>query len=104
MLEDPELWYPHGYGSQPRYYLDAEVQAGGKAIHTLSRRVGLRQADLIQESDIHGKSFYFRVNGIDIFAGGNCWIPADNFIPRLSAEKYKEWVSLMVEGNQIMTR
>lgn len=103
-IQGPELWFPHGYGLQLRYYLDAEISAGGKILHTLTRRVGFRQADLIQETDVYGKSFYFRVNGVDVFAGGNCWIPGDNFTPRLSVEKYREWIALMVEGNQIMTR
>jgi beta-mannosidase len=103
-LQRLSLWYPHGYGEQNRYFLDAELFRGAEAIHLETRRVGFRRAELIQEPDIHGKSFYFRVNGVDIFAGGSCWIPADNFTPRLSPEKYRQWMELMVEGNQIMTR
>ncbi|KAH8697483.1 glycoside hydrolase superfamily [Talaromyces proteolyticus] len=103
-LQNVALWYPHGYGSQSLYYIDGEVFTNDKAVHLLARRVGFRRAELIQEADIYGKAFYFRVNGIDIFAGGNCWIPADSCIPRLSAERYRQWIRLMVEGNQIMTR
>lgn len=103
-IQTLSLWYPHGYGDQPRYYLDAEISTRGKAVHLMTRRIGFRRAELIQEPDIYGKSFYFRINGVDVFAGGNCWIPADCFTPRLSEEKYRQWVALMVEGNQIMTR
>jgi beta-mannosidase len=103
-LPKPYLWYPHGYGEQHRYFLDAELFKGQDAVHLITKRIGFRRTVLIQEPDIHGKSFYFRVNGVDIFAGGSCWIPADNFTPRLSPEKYKQWMALMVEGNQIMTR
>jgi beta-mannosidase len=103
-LQNPSLWYPHGYGSQPRYYLDCELIVHGIAVQVLAKKIGFRRAELIQEVDVYGKSFYFRVNGIDVFAGGSCWIPADNFIPRLSPEKYREWMKLMVESNQIMTR
>jgi beta-mannosidase len=27
-----------------------------------------------------GKTFYFRVNGVDVFCGGSDWIPADSFV------------------------
>lgn len=103
-LKKPDLWYPHGYGAQSRYFLDAELFRDGIKVHHVTRRIGFRQALLIQEPDLDGKSFYFRLNGVDIFAGGSCWIPADNFIPRLSSNAYRQWVRLMVDGNQIMTR
>lgn len=103
-IQNPSLWYPHGYGSQPRYSLHCELIVGGSTVQLLTKRIGFRRAELIQEVDIYGKSFYFRVNGIDVFAGGSCWIPADNFIPRISPEKYREWMKLMVESNQVMTR
>jgi beta-mannosidase len=103
-FQNPELWYPHGYGSQPLYTLACELIAGGNVVQTLTKKIGFRTVELIQEPDPFGKSFYFRINGIDVFAGGSCWIPADNFIPRISPEKYRAWMELMVESNQIMTR
>lgn len=103
-VQKPSLWNPHGYGDQYRYFLDAELFRGEVVVQIVTKRIGFRRAELIQEADIHGKSFYFRVNGVDVFAGGSCWIPADNFTPRLSPEKYRQWIGLMVEGNQIMTR
>ena len=103
-LHKPSLWNPHGYGDQYRYSLDAELFRGGVAVQLVTKRIGFRRAELIQEADINGKSFYFRINGVDVFAGGSCWIPADNFTPRLSPEKYRQWISLMVDGHQIMTR
>lgn len=104
VLQSPSLWYPHGYGAQPRYLLEASLLESGLAVHQVVRKIGFRKAELVQEVDIHGKSFYFRINGIDVFAGGSCWIPADNFVPRISPERYRKWLELMVEGNQVMTR
>ena len=103
-LQNLELWYPHGYGNQPLYRLSCELIVDDNAIHTVIKRIGFRTAELIQEHDNFGKSFYFRVNGIGVFAGGSCWIPADNFIPRLTPTKYRDWMELMVESNQIMIR
>ena len=44
------------------------------------------------------------VNNIPIWCGGSDWIPADNFIPRISKERYYDWVKLVADGNQFMIR
>jgi beta-mannosidase len=103
-IKDPSLWYPHGYGQQARYELKASLVVDGSEQSSQTKFVGFRKIELIQEKDEFGKSFYFRVNNMDVFAGGSCWIPADSFIPRIGPDGYRKWMELMVEGNQIMTR
>ena len=103
-VNDPKLWYPHGYGKQPLYEVTATVVNGEQDLHSLSKRIGFRKAELIQELDEIGKSFYFRVNGIDVFCGGSNWIPADSFTPRITEERYRKWLQMMVDGYQIMIR
>ncbi len=99
-LSDPQLWHPYGYGPQTRYELKATIGS----YDTKSKLIGFRRAELIQEKDDYGKSFYFRINGVDVFAGGSCWIPADSFVSQISDQRYRDWMKLMVEGNQIMVR
>ena len=70
----------------------------------VSKKIGFRKTELVQKLDDLGKSFYFRVNNKDVFCGGSNWIPADCFVPRISAERYRKWLQIAVEGNQIMTR
>ena len=103
-VNDPKLWYPHGYGDQPLYDVKAAVLDGETELQTTSRRTGFRRAELVQEPDEIGKSFYFRVNGIPVFCGGSDWIPADSFTPRISKEKYRKWLQMMVDGYQLMIR
>ncbi|KAH3963733.1 hypothetical protein HBI37_166050 [Parastagonospora nodorum] len=103
-VNSPKLWYPHGYGEQPLYKITASVSIGEIEVHQVSRRTGFRKSELIQEPDAIGKSFYFRVNGIDVFCGGSDWIPADSFTPRVTEEKYRKWLEMMVDGYQIMIR
>jgi beta-mannosidase len=103
-IENPALWYPHGYGAQAVYEITVDLFTHEFLVDTMSKRTGLRRGELIQEDDKIGQSFYFRINGIDIFCAGSCWIPADNFIPRLDAGKYKKWLQTMIDGNQVMTR
>ncbi|TQV99937.1 hypothetical protein V2A60_005355 [Cordyceps javanica] len=104
-LTDPKLWYPLNYGPQTRYRLTARViTSGGEELDALSRLTGFRRTALIQEPDTYGKSFYFRVNNIDVFSGGSCWIPADSYLAQISAQRYYDWIKLMAEGNQVMIR
>ncbi|KIY03430.1 uncharacterized protein Z520_00121 [Fonsecaea multimorphosa CBS 102226] len=103
-LERPALWYPYGYGKQCLYELQATLSTTGTDPVSKSRLIGFRRCELIQEPDEFGKSFYFRINNVDVFAGGSCWIPADSFLPRIGENGYRKWMELMIEGNQIMTR
>ena len=103
-IEEPALWFPHGYGGQPLYTLTAEVFANGVALDTMTKKIGLRRAELIQNEDEIGRSFYFRVNNVDVFCSGSCWIPADSFIPRICNSRYRRWLQMMVDGGQVMTR
>lgn len=103
-VNGPKLWYPHGYGEQPLYRVTATVSANGVELHRAARRTGFRKGDLIQEPDAVGKSFFFRINGVDVFCGGSDWIPADSFTPRVTKEKYQKWLQMMVDGFQVMIR
>jgi beta-mannosidase len=103
-VSNPKLWYPHGYGEQPLYKVTAKAMVDTVEVHEVERRTGFRRSELIQENDAIGKSFYFRVNGIDVFCGGSDWIPADSFTPRVTEEKYRKWLEMMVDGYQIMIR
>lgn len=103
-INEPKLWYPHGYGEQTLYDLTVTVTDGQRDLHSVTKRTGFRHGELVQEPDEIGKSFYFRINGIDVFCGGSDWIPADSFTPRISAEKYRKWLEMMVDGYQVMIR
>jgi beta-mannosidase len=45
---------------------------------------------LVQEKDSIGQSFYFTVNGKPTFIKGANWVPADVFLPRITAYKYRK--------------
>lgn len=104
-IANPELWFPHGYGAQPLYKLSAVL---GDHIDKLWKTLGIRRSRLIQrkfdEPEQKGETFLFEINNLSIFCGGSNWIPADSFIPRITDEKYQEWLELLVAGNQVMVR
>lgn len=103
-VNNPQLWMPNGYGQQSLYDIDIVLKTGSEVVDKTSKRVGIRKVELVQQPDKHGKSFFFRINGVDIFCGGSCWIPADSFLTNISPERYRSWLELMVPANQKMIR
>ncbi|KAH6681291.1 putative beta-mannosidase B [Halenospora varia] len=105
-IEKPSLWYPIRYGKQPLYTITAKLLRGDTELDATSKKFGLRRAELVQRpmKEQPGTTFFFQVNNIPIFCGGSDWIPADNFIPRITKEKYYDWVKLVADGNQFMIR
>lgn len=101
-IDNPELWYPFTYGSQPLYKITAALSTQDTRSQTLGfRRLRLLQHKLKKEP---GTSFTFEINNIRIFAGGSCWIPADFMLPRVSRKRYEDWIILAKSGNQSMIR
>ena len=85
LVTQPELWWPNGMGAQPLYTLEVVLLGEqGKELDRQTQRIGLREFELVREMDQWGQSFQFRVNGVDFFAKGANWIPADTFDCRAS--------------------
>ncbi|GKT61540.1 glycoside hydrolase family 2 protein [Colletotrichum tofieldiae] len=104
-LEDPHLWYPLNTGRQTLYTITTTLHhTSGTPLSAQTKKTGFRRAELIQEPDALGKSFYFRINNLDVFAGGSCWIPADSFHASVSPQRYRAWAELMAASNQNMLR
>lgn len=101
-LDNPQLWYPHGYGEQPLYKLVVKIQNGD----TKEFRLGFRDIQIVQEKvkDEEGSSFFFKVNGIEMFVGGANWIPDDLLLNRISEKRYRERITQARDANMTMLR
>ena len=99
LVKEPRLWWPNGLGEPHLYPL--EVEAGNQV---KSSRIGLRDIKIINRKDRWGKSFVFRVNGIDIFAKGANWIPPDALPSRQTQERYEKLLESMRLANMNMVR
>nr|VWO95209.1 Ras homolog enriched in brain [Ganoderma boninense] len=102
-----DLWFPVGYGKQPIYTVEIKItDKDGHLLASKSQKFAFRRAVIVQDELVgqEGRSFLFEINNIRIFCGGSNWIPADSFLTRLTAEKYRQWLQLLVDGNQNMIR
>lgn len=104
ILEDPQLWWPAGFGEQKLYELNVKIFADGELQDTETKRIGIRKLQLIQERDEQGESFIFKVNNTAIFCKGANWIPADSFLPRVGAHKYRTLLQMAKDANMNMIR
>ncbi|MEO8532038.1 MAG: glycoside hydrolase family 2 protein, partial [Deltaproteobacteria bacterium] len=98
-IKEPQLWWPAGQGAQVLHELSLQA---GDTITT--RRIGLRQTDLVVEKDKVGTAFKFTVNGRDVFMKGANWIPADALSGRITREKTRDLLQSAVDANMNMIR
>jgi beta-mannosidase len=85
-IEDPQLWWPNGYGKQNLYGVKVSLLSGEDVIDVWERRIGLRTMTMKREKDEWGESFATTVNGVSIFAMGADYIPEDHLLGRVTPE------------------
>jgi len=104
-INNPALWWPNGLGDHPVYEFTGSLIMGQNEIDTYKTHSGIRTIKLIQNPEKDGgKSFYFEVNGIAVFAKGSNYIPSDIFPSRVTDKHYEELISAAAEANMNMFR
>jgi beta-mannosidase len=100
-VEDPQVWWPTGYGRQPLYELTVRL---GDDLDVWQRRIGFRTVELDTSSDEIGSRFVLRVNDRPVFARGVNWIPDDVFVTRVDAGHYRERLGQALGANVNLVR
>ncbi|MDE5679706.1 MAG: glycoside hydrolase family 2 protein, partial [Lachnospiraceae bacterium] len=100
IVDNPKLWWPNGYGSQPLYMAHVLLLAeGGEVLDEWERRIGLRKMEVNTEPDEWGRRFAHQVNGLCIFAMGADYIPEDNLFGRINKERTRRLLEDAVAAN-----
>jgi beta-mannosidase len=103
-VPEPRLWWPNGYGEQPLYNVEVTLSTGEQPLDRRTFRTGFRTIELRREPDEWGESFTFFVNGVEIFAKGSDWIPADSFPTRISDAQLDYLIRSAAEAHMNMLR
>lgn len=97
-IENPQRWWPLGYGEQRRYRIEIAI-SGDNDTQQAEKKIGLRTVELRREKDTAGESFGFFINDVPVFCKGANWIPADSFPNRMDEAWYRDLLESAVEAN-----
>ena len=103
-VANPRLWWTNGLGEPYLYNFNTSLNIEGKKTDTRDQELGLRSLKLIHKPDDRGMCLYFELNGKPVFAKGADMVPLDNFLPRITREKYEKHVLDAKNVNMNMIR
>lgn len=98
-VEQPELWWPNGYGEQPLYSLSVALIRQKEVSDRKEYTLGLRTLTISQEKDQWGSEFTFMINGVKIFAKGADYIPQDLVYSRITEDRIEKLIRSCVRAN-----
>lgn len=104
VMKNPRLWWPNGLGKPNLYDFKTVLSVGGKEVDADRKRIGVRSIVLHNDPDKYGHNLYFEVNGKPTFMKGVDMVPLDNFLPRITREKYEKHVLDAKNVNMNMIR
>ena len=101
-IDEPQLWWPNGYGKQPLYTVSVSL-FGGKGskdlLDTWTRRIGLRTLTVSTAKDQWGNEFCFVINGKKMFAMGADYVPEDSLLGNNTPERTRCLLESCVKAN-----
>ena len=109
-IAHPRLWWPNEMGEQPLYDFEVFLKKDGKILDSKSFRTGVRAFEMVDEPDSIGRAFYFKVNGVPMYAKGanyvpeemiETWIKPENTLRLLQSAKDAHFNMLRVWGGGI---
>ncbi|KAJ6252035.1 beta-mannosidase [Anaeramoeba flamelloides] len=106
IIEEPNLWYPIGFGTQELYKVTIRVENNDdQAQDEISKQIGFRCVELIEDPAKNGGlTFYLKVNGIPIFLKGSNFVPLDLFEERITKERIMRFINSTIDANMNMVR
>ena len=104
-IDNPQLWWPVGYGEQPLYAYKVELIRGEEIIDERTGTLAFRTVELQQKpTDGSTMGYKFLINGKEIFIKGSNWVPVECFTGAVQDEKYDRLTDQAVAGNFNMLR
>lgn len=99
-IEEPQLWWPRGYGKQPLYGVKVELfDEKENRLDIWEKKIGLKTMTVNTEKDKWGHCFAHEVNGVKIFAMGADYIPEDNLLGRVNEKRTRKLLEAAAWAN-----
>ncbi len=110
IIDSPQLWWPNEMGEQPLYDFEVVLKKDNRVLDSKKFKTGIRTFEMVDEPDSIGRAFYFKVNGVPMYAKGanyvpeemiETWINVDNTLKLLQMAKDAHFNMLRVWGGGI---
>lgn len=102
-IPHPRLWWCNGMGKQSIYHFTCTFTSGKNKL-TKKINYAIRTVRLDTTADAYGNKFMLFLNNEPVFIKGANWIPNDNFLPRVTSEKYYSLLKATQQSNMNMLR
>lgn len=103
-IKNPKLWWTNGLGDPYLYDFTTTVTMNDGTQDSVDDRIGIRSLRVVADKDEAGTTLYFELNGKPVFMKGANYIPSDNFLPRVTDEKYERTILDAKNANMNMLR
>jgi len=99
-VDDPQLWWPIGYGEHPLYNYKIELLRNGEVKSVKEGRFAFRKVEAKEKPVDDDKiGFGFYINNEPIFIKGSNWVPIECFTGAVEDDKYRKLIALAKNNN-----
>lgn len=103
-IQDPVLWWPNEMGEQTLYDFEIQLKKESKLLDSKMITTGIKTVQMVQEPDEKGFSFYFKVNGVPMYAKGANYVPEEMIETWINPENTLKLLRMAQEAHFNMLR
>ena len=103
-IPNPELWWPNEMGEQKLYAFEIVLKSNDKVLDDKKITTGIKSVQIVQEPDEKGFSFYFKVNGVPMYAKGANYVPEEMIETWINPEHTLKLLKMAQEAHFNMLR
>ena len=103
-INKPLLWWPNEMGKQSLYEFEIRLKSNDKLLDSKKIHTGIKTVQLVQEPDDVGSSFYFKVNGVPMYAKGANYVPEEMIETWINPESTLKLLQMAKEAHFNMLR
>ena len=103
-IENPELWWPNEMGEQKLYDFEVHLESDSKIMDSKKITTGVKTVQIVQEPDEKGFSFYFKVNGVPMYAKGANYVPEEMIETWINPDNTQRLLQMAKEAHFNMLR